>query len=278
MLYRAYDPDAIFSAFAAYPQWKLEAQTETMNLIQWFIDHPESEKDKDDEPPVDKKIYGALKAWLKDYFQDKCAYCESLLDVVGWGDVDHFRPKLRVDGNRAHRGYYWLAYSETNLLPSCERCNRGGKRDKFPVKPQNAHVSQPDADLTVEHPLLLNPYDVRLARPEEHWQYEFRLVQDQFIPTGFVRGVSDEAKESIEVYKLNRDWLVRSRRISEEQAVDKVKSVMAHEKLLDEALDDLFAPSRQHATAVRAACFAYLDYYDQLVKKKLAQRAARNRH
>ena len=61
---------------------------------------------------------------LEKLFHGKCAYCESRYDIVGPVDIEHFRPKKGVDGDPAHRGYWWLAANWENLLPSCLDCNR----------------------------------------------------------------------------------------------------------------------------------------------------------
>ena len=44
----------------------------------------------------------------------KCAFCESRITHIAYGDVEHFRPKAGVrqePGDKLQRpGYYWLAY------------------------------------------------------------------------------------------------------------------------------------------------------------------------
>jgi uncharacterized protein (TIGR02646 family) len=268
MIHYPYDPAVMFGAWADYPEWRASANAATANLVNWFS-QPHG---PDEEAPVDSKLYGKLKDQLKAYFHDKCAYCESLIDAVGWGDVDHFRPKLRVAGNPNHRGYYWLAYNESNLLPSCERCNRAGKRDNFPVDPANTHVIAPGGNLSLEHPLLLSPYDPALQHPELHWKFEFLEVDETFTPTGFVDGVSEHAKQSVKIYKLNRKWLVNLRQSSQVQAVDKLKPGLLDERLLDQALDELLDPRRQHSAAVRATCFAFIEYRARRLALKGAKR------
>jgi hypothetical protein len=110
-------------------------------------------------------------------FGGKCAYCESYLKHFQHPDIEHFRPKggvtneddvpVLVDygkGQEEHHGYYWLAYSTANLLPSCEICNQPssisrekvGKHMRFPVEGKYALRDQ---DLSDEHPLLINPLE-----------------------------------------------------------------------------------------------------------------------
>lgn len=62
-------------------------------------------------------IYGhrTVKQTLIAAQHGKCAFCESKLRHVAYGDVEHFRPKggyLQQTGERPLKkpGYYWLAY------------------------------------------------------------------------------------------------------------------------------------------------------------------------
>ncbi|MBI1786218.1 MAG: hypothetical protein HYR60_01540, partial [Acidobacteria bacterium] len=65
------------------------------------------------------------KARLKAETHGKCAYCESKIDTVAHGDVEHFRPKSV---------YWWLAYCYDNHLYACQICNQVFKKDRFPVR------------------------------------------------------------------------------------------------------------------------------------------------
>ena len=51
----------------------------------------------------------------------KCAYCESLVTHVSYGDLEHMRPKKR---------YPQLAYDWQNLVFVCSRCNNK-KRESY---------------------------------------------------------------------------------------------------------------------------------------------------
>jgi hypothetical protein len=131
MLHRDLDLKTIYGSFKDYSTWLTSAGLATKHLCGWYATNsPGTKLPKD---LFDSAIYGALKDSLKSYFAAKCAYCESSFDAVAWGDVEHYRPKRGVSGED-HRGYYWLAYNERNLLPSCQLCNQGkGKRNQFPI-------------------------------------------------------------------------------------------------------------------------------------------------
>lgn len=117
-----------------------------------------------------------VKQRLEKLFHGKCAYCESFYGSQAPVDVEHYRPKGRVEGGNDHPGYWWLAAEWTNLLPSCIDCNRRrkqrspvisaklqvlyqklqtGKKDCFPV--QGAHVLPEETDFGSERALLLDP-------------------------------------------------------------------------------------------------------------------------
>jgi uncharacterized protein (TIGR02646 family) len=161
-------------------------------------------------------IWTELKRWLlENEFHGKCAYCESETEVTGYAAADHYRPKGRVASVDNHVGYYWVAYEWRNLVPCCNRCNTGAKRDLFPV--DGRRVSHPkDAGCTVdlnkiEQPLILSPYDNGDASPREHLTFtEFGHV----IPKeGSVRG-----QKTIEVCDLQRDRLKNKRKANQESA------------------------------------------------------------
>ena len=84
--------------------------------------------------------------------------------------VEHYRPKGEVlEGNlRLRPGYYWLAATWDNLLPSCTDCNSPrrqeesggtvrvrGKGKYFPLAKGSRRAKSPGAE-SRENPLLLS--------------------------------------------------------------------------------------------------------------------------
>ena len=114
---------------------------------------------------IDPEIYGDsdIKTLLISDQNGKCCFCESSFLETSYGDVEHFRPKLayKKSGSKSfvYPGYYWLAYEWSNLLFSCEKCNRTYKQNKFPLndeatrKPYHNHANL----LTNEDRLLIDP-------------------------------------------------------------------------------------------------------------------------
>lgn len=159
-----------------------------------------------------------LRAALEKLFHNKCAYCESHgMAGFPW-DVEHYRPKGRVAEDGTHPGYYWLAYTWTNLYPSCVFCNQSrrdkptfddpttgeaaGKVDQFPLEPPGSRVSDPLADLSTEGRLLLDPCD---DQPEQHLGFKANgEVQE--------RNGSAMGARSILVFNLTRKRLRDARR------------------------------------------------------------------
>ncbi|MFV8053150.1 hypothetical protein [Mycobacterium sp. 48b] len=219
------------------------------------------------EVPVEtQQIWRAHKKWLlRNKFGNKCAYCEKSLTDIPTA-AEHWRPKRAITGSRDHPGYFWLAYSWFNLLPSCDMCNSyAGKKNQFPItgervfrvtlgpgereqlkSPADAieSASQPgeyylgplDLD-DREGPLLLHPY----------------IDQDSaahldFTPKGRVEPKTTKGRQSMIVFDLHREQLNtlrsatadRLRRSLIVRYVDRVElSNMDKQVALDEAESEL---------------------------------------
>ncbi|MGA9278872.1 hypothetical protein [Ilumatobacter sp.] len=172
------------------------------------------------KPSITYKMYKDLtvKEVLVEIFDGKCAYCESFYSSTQPMDVEHYRPKGAVDGDDEHLGYYWLAATWENLLPSCIDCNRKrgqfdvveeenrklGKMDRFPI--EGTRARDPDDDLSLEDALLVDP---TVDDPEQIFRFdrEFGVVIPRFKSGKRHR----RAMASIEVYGLNRSGLVTDR-------------------------------------------------------------------
>ena len=178
----------------AFSDWQERAKRATDAAIQ---DH------RDGIRPIRfrQALWTELKWHLFELFRGKCGYCEWRPQTGAAGDVEHFRPRHKVHEDPGHPGYYWLAYDVSNLLPSCELCNRArGKMTQFPVA-DNLYAYNPE-ELAKERPLLLNPFDSS-SNPLDHLNF------DEF---GLVSGRTDRGERSREAYHLNRAHLKEARR------------------------------------------------------------------
>lgn len=154
-----------------------------------------------------RRIYAAtdVKARLKVDQLGKCAYCETRFGHSSPGDVEHYRPKAGYRQSSAAvvqgPGYYWLAYEWSNLLYTCEDCNRIRKRQLFPLANDPAgRARNHHDDLTQEQPLLLNP----AATPD----LTAHLTFDEEV----AKGLTPEGRASVTGYGLNRKELLDYRR------------------------------------------------------------------
>jgi hypothetical protein len=237
-----------------FDQWLKRAVAETERVKQAYADHVENGYE------FNAKLWGELKEYLVELFDGKCAYCEASFRHVAWGDIEHFRPKKKVSDKQSqaiidersgqpHRGYYWLAYEITNLLPSCQRCNQArGKMNQFPVV-AGTRISTPEDDLASEKPLLLNPY-----------QKDPTPVL-KFIPTfGTVGAVDAIGETSIRVYNLMREELIEDRRQQQRFVRLEIKDALVRENR--DALLALMAACRSGKREYSAAALAEIeDYY-----------------
>lgn len=174
------------------------------------------------------KVYSHddVKEALIKLFNGKCAYCESLVLHIYPGDIEHFRPKGKIEEANPSQtpGYYWLAADWDNLLLACRNCNQNlkhlvfgnlsketmGKMNQFPLANDFKHVqSHKGAKKKIreeeKHRLLINPC---IEDPEEYFEY----TDDGVIkPKVGSRKKFEMAEKSIKVYVLQRMPLVQNR-------------------------------------------------------------------
>lgn len=111
----------------------------------------------------DSSIYAAksVKNALIRSQHGKCGFCESKVTYVTYGDVEHFRPKagfVQSELDSLERpGYYWLAYSWSNLIFCCPLCNQRFKRNLFPLENPEERARCHEDDIEREKPLLIHP-------------------------------------------------------------------------------------------------------------------------
>lgn len=97
----------------------------------------------------DKYNKKEVKDALIKMFHGKCAYCESKIRTVAYGDIEHFFPKSL---------YPDLTFIWKNLLLACSICNNAThKGTKFPLDDQG-------------NPLLIDPTD-GITDPNRHLEF-----------------------------------------------------------------------------------------------------------
>lgn len=213
---------------------------------------------------------------LRTLFYNKCAYCES--DLGDNLEVEHFRPKGGVTEDRTHTGYWWLAHTWTNLLPSCIACNQKrrqhlvteamtieqltsllatkakvsyGKANQFPIAGVRARYG--NGALHDERPQLIDPASEDPA-PYLKWSasghYSVVIPQPRS-PEEMARALS-----TIDVFALNRARLVESRtriltelRFQAAEIIEELEHDMAEggsERHVERALKRVEALRRRH--------------------------------
>jgi hypothetical protein len=104
----------------------------------------------------------------------KCCYCEHEIKQH-YNDVEHHRPKARADrrpGSTEEHGYWWLAFTWSNLLFACPSCNRSWKNARFPLGDGSVALRLREAPPGKERPLLIDPGGK--LNPVEHIEFERR--------------------------------------------------------------------------------------------------------
>jgi uncharacterized protein (TIGR02646 family) len=215
-------PDILIFPDAAGPQ-------ETLHAIQHYAGKAKGKKKrKKDAKAFPFRVYkdDAVKAALEKLFHGKCAYCEFPYPAAHPMDVEHWRPKGAVqtnDGKVLKSGYYWLAATWENLLPSCINCNResghyqpgspdrkvkSGKKTLFPLADETKRRRK-HTDKKNEVPLLLNPCE---DIPEDHLEFPGDEKSAGIVRARKIAGKDSlKGRSSIDVYGLIRQELMRAR-------------------------------------------------------------------
>lgn len=180
-------------------------------------------------PTIDPK-WSEAKGQLLAETHEKCAYCESDVTAVAFGDVEHYRPKSV---------YWWLAYVYDNYLASCSVCNQQFKGARFeytgtpmPAPDITALLTDDDLDALAGHfapdplksaavqafaalhaaedPLIPNPY---FDDPEALFAWQvFEGTQEVWvIPNPANPRAPDVVDACNRIYGLNRPQLLRRR-------------------------------------------------------------------
>ncbi len=199
---------------------------------------------------------------LEALFYGKCAYCESQPGPSSSWDVEHYRPKGGVAERPDHPGYYWLAYTWTNLYMACALCNQrrkdaprwddprtlpaAGKAGQFPLEDEGDRAMSPGDDLDWEHPLLLDPCDPS-EDPEPHLTFDSRgrilprrpddrraLVTIRILHLNRRRLRKNRMRVQIKVLKVLR--ILAAAQDSDRKIVTSLESLLAEEYLADHAL------------------------------------------
>lgn len=244
-----------------FAEWRQRAAAATATAI---VEHQLGKVE------FDQSIWSCIKTYLFTLFHGKCAYCETSVGVSCPGDVEHYRPKRKVEESGDHPGYYWLAYDISNLFPCCEHCNRyRGKRNHFPIEGVRCFSPDSETSLDSEKPLLLNPYlDRDIADHIQFWTH--KLAGEDNLLAGTIRGITTRGVSSVEVYNLDREHLVNARAKAQYDALAALRLALAQgDEQFFEKLKTFCNGHCEYSAAVKAyVC----DWWDDFVTKANSNR------
>ena len=180
-----------------------------MNLLRAHFDLPDEAR-LSRRPKLDSRIWNqpSVRKALLGVFENKCGYCETLLNGVDFA-VHHHRPLMNAKGRVGIAGYenttsadhyVWYAYEWNNLIPACPVCARF-KANQYPTIAKPVPPFTPWHDAEVESPVLIDPCR---DKPFEHISFRFN---------GSCTHKNVRGRHTIETLKLNRSHLVRSRSV-----------------------------------------------------------------
>lgn len=168
---------------------------------------------------------------LPDSLNRKCWYCEAE-EIRSDMPVDHFRPKNKVEDDKQHDGYWWLAFDWQNYRCACTFCNsrrvfdetEGGKACRFPLEnpDERAFVPADQIKLSNERPYFLDPFN-----PDDE---KLLWFDNDGLPIAQPLATAEQqtkVKNSIEIFHLHESRIVRARnkvRLEVERLVRKIKA------------------------------------------------------
>ncbi len=200
---------------------------------------------------VDKlRAFSLHESKLEKLDSPKCYYCESKIEHAAKLQVEHYRPKAKVDkkdtNGEEHKGYFWLGCEWTNLLLSCPACNgKNAKGNRFPIFDNRAMTHNSvnfnneldrtkcvanNSPLITENPVLINP---EIDKPEEHFTFNSNAE---------ILGITNRARQTIDILDLNRGKLKEYRQQLFSDILENIKVLFQgynKNKINDESLEYL---------------------------------------
>jgi uncharacterized protein (TIGR02646 family) len=158
--------------------WLLNYKAKLMN----YNSNPTKAIKTEMEKAGNKYRHPKVKEEIKKMFSEKCAYCESHISHVDYGDIEHFRPKSK---------YPDCCFDWNNFLLACGICNDSEhKGAKFPEENEDGP--------------FVNPVD---EEPNEFFNFEF----DPDTELAIVNPKNPRAITTERELGLNRTDLIRHR-------------------------------------------------------------------
>lgn len=182
------------------------------NEVKWTEAIQNANSKSEYEKAIGKYKNEKIKETLIEMFHGKCAFCESYIENVDFGDIEHFKPKSKFPE---------LAVSWENLLLSCKKCNGSGQKgSNWPTEPEGGPLINPTKE-----------------DPNNFFDFEF----DEKTLVAIVKPKNIRGETSEKVYGLNKSTLLpdRNRKIRHLVFIAKRYAIdFEARQIIDEAVED----------------------------------------
>ena len=221
-------------------------------------------------------IWSEIKPVYMNLQNNKCGYCERLLEDPEYGkiehDLEHYRPKGEVAawppktlrekrnlvfdfplGRAWSSGYYLLAYAPFNYLTACKPCNSALKSSYFPIAGRRGPQANDPKRLKPEKPYLIYPLGSLDTDPESLiGYYGYRAVPLEPDDRDSFR----RARITIDFFDLNRGSLVwaRALKLRDLYVAFRLREMGNADDVVvaDETISYLLSPQASHTGCLRA--------------------------
>lgn len=151
----------------------------------------------------------AFRTHFERVYGEKCWYTECVNPGTD-DDIDHYRPKGRINEDQEHSGYWWEALNWRNFRLSCHRANRlrenpetgdtHGKGDHFPLLDPDRRWHDPNSACH-ERPLLFDP-----VSPADAAFLTFDINGKVALPSRFANDEVAKLRFNASRVHLHLDW------------------------------------------------------------------------
>jgi len=136
-------------------------------------------------------IRDSIGTQLRIFQNEKCCYCGLNYDETGQGQIEHIAPK-----KGRPREYPEFSFHELNLAMACQLCNSKTMKGEYnSINVMNANYSQ--CTFRIVHPYLDNH--------TLHYKWNHGVLRV------LITGISNEARESIRLFKLAEEHRTTAR-------------------------------------------------------------------
>lgn len=223
-------------------------------------------------------IWREFYASLPDNLKKKCWYCEAE-EIRSDMPIDHFRPKNKVEDDKTHHGYWWLAFDWENYRCACTFCNslrnfedtQGGKACKFPLINPEKRAYTPDQPWQEECPDILDPLE-----PDDWKLLWFDGDGRPEAKPGSTPEEKRKVSNSIDIFHLHETRIVRARnkiRLDVEKQIKIIKTAELNKNQAEirEAKLTLRAMTKETTKLSRAAIIYLRQHRELSVVKQILE-------